>query len=71
MTSKQIKKLLTTIQTVDIKEFKVRGLVSKYPLDKWKNNTLTVQILRKLSNECQQLDAMELYDGYVNFQKVR
>lgn len=67
----QIKKLLSTMQIGDIKEFKVRGFVSNYPLEKWKNNTITPNILRKLSSSCQSLETMELRESHINFDKVR
>lgn len=67
---RQIKKLLITLQIADVKEFKVRGFVAKYPLDKWKNNTITVNLLRKLSSNCPCLETLEIREGYINFQQV-
>lgn len=71
MMGRQIKKLLLTLQIGDITEFKVRGFVSKYPIEKWKNNTITPNILRKLSSSCPNLEVMEIREGYINFQQVR
>lgn len=71
MMGRQIKKLLLTLQIGDIREFKVRGFVSKYPIEKWKNNTITPNILRKLSSSCPNLEVMEIREGYINFQQVR
>lgn len=70
MMGQQTKKLLSTLQIGDITEFKVRGFVEKYPLDKWKNNTVTTNTLRKLASSCANLETMEIRDGYLNFQKV-
>lgn len=70
MMGRQIKKLLSALQIGDINEFKVRGFVTKYPLEKWKNNTITVNVLRKLSSCCPCLETMEIREGYINFQKV-
>lgn len=70
MMGRQIKKLLTTLQIGDIREFKVRGFVSKYPLEKWKNNTITPNILRKLSSSCPNLETMEILNSYINFHQV-
>lgn len=67
---RQIKKLLTALQITDIMEFKVRGFVTKYPQEKWKNNTITVKILRKLSSACPCLDTLEVHEGYINFKQV-
>lgn len=71
MMGRQIKKLLSAIQIGDINEFKVRGFVTKYPSEKWTNNTITVNILRKLSSACPLLETMEIREGYINFQKVK
>lgn len=70
MMGRQIKKLLSTLQIADINEFKVRGYVTKYPSEKWKNNTISVNTLRKLSSTCPLLETMEFREGYINFQKV-
>lgn len=70
MMGRQIKKLLSALQIGDINEFKVRGFVTKYPLEKWKNNTITVNVLQKLSSCCPCLETMEIREGYINFQKV-
>lgn len=70
MMGRQIKKLLAALQFADIKEFKVRGFVSKYPLEKWKNNTVTVNTLRKLASTCSCLETMHIREGYINFQQV-
>lgn len=71
MMGRQIKKLLSTLQIGDIEEFKARGFVSKYPIEKWKNNTITPNILRKLSSSCPNLKTIEIHEGYINFQQVR
>lgn len=70
MMGRQIKKLLLTLQIGDITEFRVRGFVSKYPIEKWKNNTITPNTLRKLSSSCPNLEVMEIREGYINFQQV-
>lgn len=70
MMGRQIKKLLSTLQIGDITEFKVRGFTSKYPIAKWKNNTITPNILRKLSSSCPHLETMEIREGYLNFHQV-
>lgn len=66
---RRIKKLLSTLQIGDIKAFKVRGYASN-PSDKWRNNTITLKILRKLSACCPYLETVELRECYVNFLKV-
>lgn len=66
----RIKQFMGTVPTTDVKEFKVRGFVSKYPHNKWKNNTITVHMLRKLATDCPNLETMELYNAYINFNKV-
>lgn len=68
---RQIKKLLSTLQIGDINEFKVRGFVTKYTSEKWKNHTITVNILRKLAATCPLLETMEIREGYINFHKVK
>lgn len=70
MMGRQIKKLLSTLQVGDIEACKVRGFVTKYSSEKWKNNTITVNILRKLSSCCPCLETLEIREGYINFQKV-
>lgn len=45
-------------------------MVSKYPLDVWKNNTITSNILSQLSNKCPKLEALTIHEGYLNYQKV-
>lgn len=71
MMGRQIKKLLSTMQIGDIRAFKVRGFVSKYPLEKWKNNTITPNILRKLAMSCKNLKTMEIRESHINFHQVR
>lgn len=70
MMGKRIKQFLATIPTMDVREFKVRGFVSKYPRDTWRNNTITVHMLRKLTADCPHLESMELFNAYINFNKV-
>lgn len=67
---KEIKHLLKYV-TKETKEFKIRGLVSKYPLDKWKNNTLTSTILAELTKRCPVLETIEVHEGFLNFEQVR
>lgn len=54
----------------DTKYFSIRGMVSKYPLDIWKNITLTSNTLYHLSTICPDLEELVIYEGYLNFQKV-
>lgn len=67
---KEIKYLLKYV-TKETKDFKVRGLVSKYPLDKHKNNTLTTAILAQLRAKCHDLETFEVHEGFLNFEQVR
>lgn len=67
---KQIKKLVSLIPINDINVFKVRGYISKYPAKKWKNNTITLNTLRKLSSSCPRLETLEIHEAFMNFQKV-
>lgn len=72
MTGKEIRHLLKTATlSKDTKEFKVRGLVSKYPADKHKNLTLTPAILSELRTKCHDLEALEVHEGFLNFEQVR
>lgn len=52
------------------KHFIVRGLVFKYPLNKWKNKTITNSMLKQLVDTCPLLKTMEVYDGYLNMPPV-
>lgn len=67
---KEIRHLLKYI-TKETKVFKVRGLVSKYPVDKHKNNTLTAAILTELRTKCHDLESFEVHEGFLNFEQVR
>lgn len=69
LTANEINKLLKYL-TKETKEFSVRGLVSKYPNNKWKNNTLTANILSQLSTKCPLLETLAVYEGFLNFQDV-
>lgn len=52
------------------KNFIVRGLVVKHPLNKWKNKTITPITLTRLSATCPLLKTIEVYDGYMGFPPV-
>lgn len=71
MTGKEIRHLLRTVTlSKETKEFKVRGLVSKYPADKHKNHTLTPAILSELRAKCHDLEALEVHEGFLDFEQV-
>lgn len=70
MMGKEIKQMLRFV-TKETKEFKVRGMVSKYPADKYKNNTLTSAILAVLRSKCHDLETFEVHEGFLNFEQVR
>lgn len=61
----------TVTLSKETKEFKVRGLVSKYPADKHSNHTLTPAILSELRTKCHDLETLEVHEGFLNFEKVR
>lgn len=52
------------------KTVKVKGMVQSYPLNKWKNVTLTESMLFRLSTESPNLENLSISDAYLNCQRV-
>lgn len=53
----------------ETKRVAVRGLVEKFPLESWKNNTLTHSTLKSLER-APFLEILSIINGYLNFQNV-
>lgn len=70
LSTKGIKKFMKYIGK-DTIEFLICGLVSLYPLDKYRNNTITKNILSTLADKCPNLETLEVNEGFINFEKVR
>lgn len=70
--SKQIlNKMKTYLRTnTKTKEFKIKGLIGKYPHDSWKDNTVTEKMLQELKERCPKLTTLAIYDAYLNFEHV-
>lgn len=54
----------------DTTEFKIKGLVKSFPHKKWQNNTITENLLEKLQKLTPHLESLEVYEGFLDFQKV-
>lgn len=54
----------------DTTQFKIKGLVKLFPHKKWQNNTITEHLLQKLQNVSPYLESLEVYEGFLDFQKV-
>lgn len=54
----------------DTTQFKIKGLVKMFPLKKWQNNTITDHLLHKLQALSPNLESLEVYEGFLDFQKV-
>lgn len=67
--TKEIKKFVKCAGK-ETKEFAVRGMVSAYPREKYRNNTITKNILSQLSENCPALESVEVIEGFINFEKV-
>ena len=52
------------------KEIKLRGLVSKRPLNKWKNYTITENMLTRIKVTCPKLEKLVIYEAFINSKKV-
>lgn len=55
----------------ETRTFKVRGLTSNYPFNSWDNPTITSYILTILIDSCPNLETLSVFEGFVNFNKVR
>lgn len=55
----------------ETRTFKVRGLTSNYPFNSWDNPTITSNILTILIDSCPHLETLSVFEGFVNFNKVR
>lgn len=55
----------------DTTKFKVKGLVKFFPHKKWQNNTITEHLLQKLQTLSPYLESLEVYEGFLDFQKVK
>lgn len=64
----QIKAYLGT--NTQTKEFKIKGLIGKYPHIGWKDNTVTAAMLDELRERCPNLTTLAIYDAYLNFENV-
>lgn len=69
LTSEQISKRLRYINK-ETRHIKIRGLVKQHPSKNWRNNTITERMLIRLSLNCPDLESLEIYKGYLNFQKI-
>ena len=70
MSAKEITSRLKYVSK-QTKHVQLRGLVSKYPLEKYKNVTLTSAILHQLKIKCPHLESLAIHEGMLNFKKVR
>lgn len=52
------------------KHFSIRGYTDVHPLKKWKNMTLTENMLEHLIRKAPQLESFTLRNGYLNLDKV-
>uniref|UniRef100_A0A336M1Z4 CSON010574 protein n=1 Tax=Culicoides sonorensis TaxID=179676 RepID=A0A336M1Z4_CULSO len=57
-------------QYSEIKDLKLRGQVSLYPLDKWKNHTVTSNMIKELCEKCPKLENLTIEDAFVDPNKV-
>lgn len=55
----------------DTTKFKIKGLVKLFPHKKWQNNTITENLLQKLQTLSPYLESLEIYEGFLDFQKVK
>jgi hypothetical protein len=67
--AQQILKRLKFLNT-DTKSLALRGMYSFYPLDKYKNVTITSNMLGIVRETCPQLEHLEIIDGYLDTDKV-
>lgn len=54
----------------ETRHIKIRGLIKHHPAKNWHNNTITEKMLDKLTTTCPELESLEIYEGYLNFQKI-
>lgn len=57
-------------QFSEIRSLKIRGQVSLYPLDKWKNQTVTENLIAQLSVKCPKMESLYMQDAYVDSNKI-
>lgn len=53
-----------------IRTLKIRGQVTLYPLDKWKNQTVTENLIEQLGVKCPKIESLSIQDAYVDSNKV-
>jgi hypothetical protein len=56
--------------TPDTKSLSLRGMYSYYPLDKYKNITITQNMLNNIRDYCPQLENLEILEGFIDIEKV-
>jgi len=70
ISSKPLKtaEILSLVEYVNVSttDFKVRGITNTLPRKKWKNFTLTPNVLSKIAKTCPRLTNMAIYDGFFN-----